>query len=368
MPNMNSRQRILAALNGEKADRVPITEICIWPETRVRWNSEGMPENISPEDYFGLDKITILPLDSSLGLPSQTRKEDELHYTVSDGNGVTFRYKKNLTNGAQYVSSAVTDPDSWSKYRSRLEPSLSRFERHNRDFCFGRVLPYTVKEQYEQARKEDIFTVYNPTEPCWSFLSLLGEEEALCTICLDPDFAEQVMADYTQFNMDMLDLIYKAGYRFDALWVFSDLCYKTGMLFSPDFFRQRVAPYQKKLFNRAKELGMRIIYHSDGYVGDLIPLLIDVGVECVQPLEVRAGNDVRDYQDKYPGKLSFIGNISADAFAAGKEAIYQEMSKKLPAVKASRRYIFHSDHSIPDTVSLENYQYAIDLAKEYLWN
>jgi uroporphyrinogen decarboxylase len=368
MTDMNSRRRILAALSGEETDRVPLMEIVFYPETRTRWISEGMPGNVSPWDYFGLDKIAILPLDSSLGLPSKIVQEDESYYTVSDGNGVTFRHKKGLPYALQFVSATVTDSDLWNKYRSCLEPTLSRFEYYNRDFVFGQQLPYTVKEQYEQVRKENIFTVYSPTEPCWFFLNLLGEEEALCTISLDPDFVEQVMADYTQFNIDMLDLIYNAGYRFDALWVFADLCYKNGMLFSPDFFRQRVAAYQKKMFNRAKELGMRIIYHSDGYVGDIIPLLIDVGVECIQPLEVRAGNDVRNYQGKYSGKLSFIGNINADALAAGKEAIYREISEKLPAVKASRRYIFHSDHSIPNTVSLENYQYAIDLAKEYLWN
>jgi uroporphyrinogen decarboxylase len=362
---MNSRQRILAALNGEESDRIPLMEIGIWPETRKRWISEGMPENISPEDYFGLDKLAVFPIDSSLGLPSETVQEDEQHYTVSNGNGVTFRYKKDLANAAQFVSSLVTDSASWEKYRSRLEANLSRFEAFNYDFVWGNLLSLTVKERYELAKRENIFTVYSPVEPCWFFLNLLGEEEALCTMALDPDFAEQVMSDYTRFNLDMLDSIYNSGYRFDALWVFADLCYKNGMFFSPDFFRQRVASYQKKLFGRAKELGMKVIYHSDGYVGDLIPLLIDTGVDCMQPLEVRAGNDVRDYLSRYPGKLSFIGNINADALAAGKEAIHREISTKIPVVKDSRRYIFHSDHSIPPTVSLENYRYALELVRTF---
>ena len=356
----------MATLNGEESDRMPLMEIGFWPETRNRWISEGLPENISPEDYFSLDKVSILPIDSSLGLASRTIQEDELHYTVSDGNGVTSRFKKDLANAAQFVSSVVTDPASWEKYRSRLEPNLFRFEAYNKDFAWGHLLPYTVKEQYEKAKAEDVFTVYNPMEPCWYFLSLLGEEEALCAMALDPGFAEQVISDYTCFNLDMMDILYNAGYRFDALWVFSDLCYKNGMLFSPDFFRQHVAPYQKKFFGRAKELGMKIIYHSDGYVGDLIPLLIDTGVESMQPLEARAGNDVRDYLKKFSGKLSLIGNISSDALAAGKEAIYNEINAKIPAVKDSRRYIFHSDHSIPPTVSFENYSYALELARSFL--
>ena len=327
---MNSRQRILAALNGEESDRLPMMEIGIWPETRKRWISEGMPVNTSPEDYFGLDKLAVFIINTSPGLPSE----------------------------------AVTDPASWEKYRACLVPNLSRFETFNYDFVWGQLLPFTVKERYEQAKRESLFTVYSPVEPCWFFLGLLmGEEEALYTMALNPEFVEQVISDYTQFNLDMMDIIYTAGYRFDALWVFSDLCYKNGMLFSPDFFRRHVAPYQKKMFGRAKELGMKIIYHCDGYVGGLLPLLIDTGVDCMQPLEARAGNDVRDYLGKYPGKLSFIGNINADALAAGKEAIYAEINAKIPAVKNSRRYIFHSDHSIPPAVSLENYRYALELVR-----
>jgi uroporphyrinogen decarboxylase len=362
---MNSRQRLLAALSGEETDRLPMLEIAIWPETRERWISEGLPAHIDPVDYFGLDKVSVMPMDGSLRLPSETRWEDDLHYTVTDGNGVTRRYKKDLPNALQFVTAQVTCPDSWNSARSHLVPDLSRFELVDRDFCWGHRQAFTVKEQYAKAKAEDIFTVYSPTEPCWFFLTLLGEEESLCTIAADPDFAEQIMSDYADFNLAMLELVYNAGYRFDALWVFSDLCYKNGLLFSPDFFRQRVAPYQKKIFDRAKEMGMKIIYHSDGNVCDLIPLLIETGVQCMQPLEVRAGNDIRDYLAAYPGKLSYIGNINADAMAKGREAIEREISAKIPAAKASRRYIFHSDHSVPPTVSFENYRYVVEMARKY---
>ena len=63
---MNSRQRILAALDGNIQDRIPLTEIGIWPETIRRWKTEGLPENLSPHDYFDLDKIGIYVLDRNI--------------------------------------------------------------------------------------------------------------------------------------------------------------------------------------------------------------------------------------------------------------------------------------------------------------
>ena len=363
---MNSRERILAALSGEEMDRVPICEIGVWPETERRWRSEGIPDDIGLEDYFNLDKISILSYNPSLMLPQKILEENDKFIIGVDWDGNKFKQlKKDGQSPPNFISSSVTSPDDWMKLRSNLNANIERFEEYMINPVFGGLYEGTHKSLYEKAKLDNIFTVISPTEPCWYFLRLMGEENALCTIALDPDFAEQIMSDYTDFVLEMLKIITANGYQFDALWVFSDLCYKNGMLFSPVFFRERVLPYQKKIFGFARENGMKVIYHCDGYVGDFIPLLIESGVDCVQPLEARAGNDIRDYVGKYKD-TSFIGNINADVMATGdREKIYQEVSSKLESAKESKRYIFHSDHSVPVTVSLDSYKYVIELANRF---
>ena len=193
---------------------------------------------------------------------------------------------------------------------------------------------------------------------------LLGEVEALANIALDPGFAGAVIADYNSFTLGMVKLILGSGYRFDALWVFSDLCYKNGLLFSPRFYEQAVLPHQRRLFDLARENGMKVIYHCDGNVRSFLPLVMRAGIDCIQPLEARAGNVVQDYLRSYPGVLSFMGNVDMDAFTTTKERIRAEVTGKILSAKASHRYLFHSDHSVPDSVSLENYGYAIRVARE----
>jgi uroporphyrinogen decarboxylase len=362
---MNSRERIIAALNGDEMDRMPIAEIGVWPETEKRWRNEGLPANVSIEDYFGLDKISLFSYESSLMLPIKVLKDSGDQQIIMDSNGCHYKRWKGIQSPPQFVGSSITCEDEWNKYKSNLTDNIKRFEDFDIDFVWDLPAKKMPKERYAQAKKENQFTVISPTEPCWYFLRLLGEEEALCTMATDPDFAEQIISDYTDFTIDMLKQIFRAGYTFDALWVFSDLAYKNGMLFSPEFFKKRVAPYQKRIFNLAKEEGMKVIYHSDGNVSELIPLLIDVGVDCVQPLEARAGNDVRECLKLYKDKLSYIGNINADVLASSKEDIYHEVHDKVLEAKKSNRYVFHSDHSVPNTVSFDNYQYAIELAKEF---
>jgi len=363
---MNSRERILAALNGSDMDRLPICEIGIWPETEQRWRTEGMPEDVSLADYFNLDKISILSYNPSLMLPAKVMEENESFVVATDGDGNTYKQLRNRGQSPpNYIDFSVKSPDDWAKLRGNLNADLARFEEYLIDPVFAGLLDVNHKTLYEKAKAEDVFLVIAPIEPCWYFLRLLGEENALMTMALDPDFAEQIMSDYTDFVMKMLKLIYTNGYTFDALWVFSDMCYKNGMLFSPDFYKKRVMPYQQQIFGFARENGMKTIYHCDGYVGDFIPLLIEAYVDCVQPLEARAGNDIRDYIYKFP-ETSFIGNINADVLASGsKEKIYEEISSKVKAAKDSKRYIIHSDHSVPVTVKLDDYKYAIEIANQF---
>lgn len=124
-------------------------------------------------------------------------------------------------------------------------------------------------------------------------------------------------------------------------------------------------PHHKRLFAWCKAHGMQVIYHCDGYIERLLPLLIESGIDCIQPLEARCGNDVRIYKEKYKEKVSFIGNINADVLASDKDSIYQEVKSKVQIAKENGGYIFHSDHSVPPTVSLENYLCAVETAAKF---
>ena len=52
-------------------------------------------------------------------------------------------------------------------------------------------------------------------------------------MALDPEFAGRIIREYNDFTMKMVQTIMENGYRFDAMWVFSDLSYKNGCCFHP---------------------------------------------------------------------------------------------------------------------------------------
>lgn len=69
---MTSRERFRLTLSRQEPDRVPMAEICFWPETIERWRQEGLPEDQDPGSFLGLDPIQMVGADLSLRLPLES--------------------------------------------------------------------------------------------------------------------------------------------------------------------------------------------------------------------------------------------------------------------------------------------------------
>jgi len=104
--------------------------------------------------------------------------------------------------------------------------------------------------------------------------------------------------------------------------------------------------------------------HSCGSVWDLIPDLIETGLDVLQPLQVAAGMDLRELLPRFGEQLVLFGNISAAAMSGPLDAIEAEIREKLSLGRQQGGYIYHSDHSIPPEVSLGRFQQVIRWVRE----
>ncbi len=350
MPEMTTRQRIRRALVGELPDRVPLTETSIWPETVARWRQEGLPEDADPVDWLGLDRIHVCVLDCSLRLPREDLAEDEETRTIRDADGVTTRQFKHRYAVPQALDHLIKTPDDWLRLRDRLTVTAQR-------------IPPDYPELVARSVHEDFWLAIKPREPLWWVLMTMGFEGGLAMLMDHPDVVEEMVATQTRLNLGLLDLAVKLA-RPDALWHFADLCYKNGMLFSPALYRDLVLPHVKTITAACWERGIIPMYHCDGRVGELLPLLVEAGYACIQPLEARAGNDVRELKPLYGRRITLFGNISVERLSGTPDEAEDEVRAKLSAAVPGGRYIFHSDHSLPPTVSLAGYQRALAIARE----
>ena len=360
---MESREILIETFNFKKPERVPITEWVYWPDTIERWRREGLPMNVDPIEYFGMDRMEEMYYDRSLGFEEKVLSEDDESVTKINSNGVTVRSWKKRYAPPQYLDFTVKTEEDWFKVKDRLRPTEGRLKTVEGPLGLEK---FDAKTKYQDWRSGNVFLSFFFRDPCWLAMNdLIGMKNTLTNMYTKQEWLHDLFRTYVQLDIEMYKIALEMGMEFDAIRMNGDLCYKNGMMFSPKIYDKLLYPYHKMQCDFAKSKGLPVIYHCDGNVKQYIPLLIKAGVTAIHPLEARAGNDVREYKKLYGEKIVLIGNISAESMSAGKKEVEAEVKSKLPVAMEGGGYVFNSDHSVPPTVSLENYAYTIQLAKKY---
>jgi uroporphyrinogen-III decarboxylase len=182
---------------------------------------------------------------------------------------------------------------------------------------------------------------------------------------LEPGLVTDVFKTVTDMNIAVCEDMMAGGYRPDGAWIWGDIAYSKGTFFSPAMYRELLWPFHKRLAGFFKAQGMPVIYHSDGDLRAVIDLLLEAGIDCLQPLEAKAGMDLLDLKRKYGGRLAFMGNVDFEAIARGPKAAEEEIARKVGLGKQGGGYIYHSDHSVPPKLSLDQYRRVLDLVRHY---
>jgi uroporphyrinogen decarboxylase len=130
---------------------------------------------------------------------------------------------------------------------------------------------------------------------------------------------------------------------------------------SPSMYREMIYPSHKRLFSFAHSHRLPVILHTDGLIESLIPQLIEAGVDCLQPLEIKAGMDLVKVKKAYGDRLALIGGMDARTLISNDLGrVKQELETKIPAAMAGSGYVLQVDHSVSHQVDYETYKYFVD--------
>lgn len=332
---------------GGIPDRIPADD-SYWETTLDRWRREGLPAGTSPADYFDND-IVRLSGDYTLRMPERVVSEDRDSRTYWDANGA-LRRDLHLEEGwtSQWLDYTIKTPDDWLRHR------------HLADFDEGRI-GSDVTRSYARARsrgKAVFYSGHAVFHPTWE---KVGMEHEMTLMLEDPDFVHELYAAQAKLMVDIYEGMRRRGLEFDGVFLADDLGYRVSPLISPELYRSLVMPYHRLLCEYFAERGLPTTLHSDGNIAPLIPLFIEAGFRGLHPLEAKAGLDVRELKPRYGQKLVFFGNIDARMLSGTPEEIEAEIRAKIPVAMEGGGYIYHSDHSVPNSVSFRSYRLAREL-------
>ena len=194
----------------------------------------------------------------------------------------------------------------------------------------------------------------------------MRDEDLLMTMLDDPELIRDMNLTQVELALSMLDMFGSRGFKFDGVFYYNDMGYRNGILFSPDTYMKVQYEADKIGFDYFHSKDMKVLLHCDGDGRELIPILVDIGLDCLEPLEVKANMDLKTIKDKYGDKLTLMGGIDTRIIEEGMdEELENEIKTKFKIGKKGGGYIYHSDHSITEKVSFKRFCFLMELIKKY---
>ena len=136
----------------------------------------------------------------------------------------------------------------------------------------------------------------------------------------------------------------------------ADLGFTGRSIISPRMFREFFKPAMKKFCRRVHQLGGKTLFHSCGNVVELMPDLVETGIDAIHPIEGTAGNDIVEFKNRYGRDLTLVGNVPIPLLTHGTpKQVYEYVLYLLENVSKDGGHIISSSHSITQWCKLENF-------------
>lgn len=190
-----------------------------------------------------------------------------------------------------------------------------------------------------------------------------GLENFLADMVMSPDFARRILDAIIRKNLVMLENL--IGYEdIDGIVLGSDWGSQRSMLMSPDIWRDMIAPGELKEYELIKSAGKDVWVHSCGHIEPIIPDLVEMGVDVLNPIQPEA-MDIYELKRLYGHKLTFWGGISTQwTLPYGTpDEVRRETREVVVAMSSGGGYITSPAQGIQVDVPIENIAALVEEAR-----
>lgn len=355
---MNHRTRYIQTLTFQKPDRIPFEPGNGRESTLQRWRKEGLPENANPVQHvmelLGIEETppkNVSPYVDFRMIPQFEEKvleHKDGHYVVQDWKGnvceisdefdITYLRKAKDFVTRRWIRCPVETRGDW----------LTMKERYQIDD------PGRFAEEYEKQCDQQGIAKVQVSGPFWQLREWCGFE-GLCMMMIEqPELVDEMAEFWTSFVTEMLERLL-ARTSFDVLGISEDMAYKAKSMISMDMARRFCMPAWKQWSSLVRSKGVSLIdMDSDGYIGELIPLWIESGINVCDPIEVAAHCDIVEFRRQFGHDIAFRQGVDKRCIAKGGESIRQELARIEPVIKDGG-FIPGCDHGVPSDVSWNNF-------------
>jgi uroporphyrinogen decarboxylase len=379
---MNARERVTLALNHKEPDRIPVDlgGTIVTSITKSAYIDLKRHLGMPLEDFTMLDHVQQLPyLDEALmnrfevdfrmvqlpaaTAPGLTAFQEGDYYAFIDRWGSKLHMPVDGGLYYDWVDFPVKEPtmEALDAYRWP-EPDGTEYQKK-----LGRQ----AKELYETT---DYAIVGSGVIGGGIFeqpARTMGLPNFLMALVSEPAFADRLMDRITDIYIESCSrYLDQVGPYIQVFTFWDDVCGQDGWLIAPQLYRRMIKPKQRRLVEAIKKkTNAKLFYHSCGATFDLIPDLIDLGFDILNPVQVSArGMDTRRLKAVIGSDIVFWGGgvDTQQVLPFGTpEEVADEVKRRIDDLAPGGGFVFAAVHNIQAFVPPENVVAAFDTALEY---
>lgn len=355
---MTSKERVMTALEQKQPDRVPMyPRMAKALENRLK-KELGLGDD-EFKQWLGLDIVKVVPKfltaasDKCYADPTIEVTQDGLYLDIYR---VPFRFIK--TGFQSYMEPAGLPP---------LKNIQTIDELDNFPWPNAEMWDYSNIESDIDANSH--MAVYGHSRGFFEIAHFMrGMDNFLVDLALNPDFACALMDHIKDYLFERAKRILQAGNgKFDFFEYNDDIASQESLFISPDMWRKYIKPRMAEFCDLYHSYGAKVKYHSCGSVYPIIPELIEIGVDILNPLQPLAKDmNPFDLKKEFAGKISFDGGIDVQELLpnGSVEQVREHTRQMVDIVGKKGGYILGGSHYIQADTPVENVVAMIEEAKK----
>ena len=328
MSELSSEERILRALRRQQPDRVPHFEWAV--DRKVR--TALVPGCASHNEFavrMGHDAV-LAEVSFRRDSAGPGRWKTEWGYVIQESqeeHGVEV--ESPISDARDLEACAVPDFRAAWRYRA-IEETVARF----------------AGDKAVIVHLNDVFSL-----PRY----LMGYENLLMAIAAEPELVRALVDLSVEVNLGMAAEVAARGVK--IVYTGDDYAGTAAPLMSPAQFRDLFAPGLKRVIGGFKELGLLVIKHTDGNIRPIVDMIVDSGIDCLDPIDPIAGMDLGEMKKRFGSRIALKGNVDCSHLMTlgSPEEVAAATRAALRAGAPGGGYILSSSNSIHSTVKPENY-------------
>jgi uroporphyrinogen decarboxylase len=374
---MTHRDRVLAALRHQTPDRTPLdlgsslaSTINVTAYQRLREHL-GLETARQPA-IWALRSSTVIPDEDILqhfdidlrpvilGAPDAGGDRPVSEHAFLDEWGVTW------TKPADGHYLATDGP-----FLRLEEPALADLEKHPWPDPSDPGRFRGLRERARELREtSDCAVVLNlGVGPLHLCQFMRGWAEWLEDLLVNPAFGEGLFERTVDFFVQVAERALAETAEFvDIAWFGDDVGSQRSLLMRPDLYRRVVKPRHRRIVDAIKRRGKLAAYHSCGSVYAILPDLVDIGVDILNPVQVAAAHmDTARLKREFGRDLAFWGAIDTQRVLSRgtPEEVREQVRRRLADLAAAGGYILCAVHNIQAEVPPENIVAMYQAARDY---